>query len=136
MRVEMQIRTRLNVRPHLAGPKAIERAISRYYGRGIGMAFRRGSSTQPPQTKSIEIGVSERELEIVRPTTARSSDPGGFGGAVTSSPDRDAEIQALQSRVSRLEALIARDENVLRKVLSLLVEKGVASREEILERLK
>jgi hypothetical protein len=53
-----------------------------------------------------------------------------------SAPGRDAEIQALQQRVSRLEALVARDEAVLRKVLSLLVEKGVATREEIVERLK
>ena len=53
-----------------------------------------------------------------------------------STPGRDAEIAALQQRVSRLEALMARDENVLRKVLSLLVEKGVATREEIVERLK
>ena len=39
-------------------------------------------------------------------------------------------------RVSHLESLVARDESVLRKVLSLLIDKGVASREEILERLK
>src|SRR6266571_1477911 len=32
---ELRIRTRLNVRPYLAGPKAIERALARYYGRGV-----------------------------------------------------------------------------------------------------
>jgi hypothetical protein len=37
---------------------------------------------------------------------------------------------------ARLEALVARDESVLRKVLSLLVDKGIATRDEILERLK
>ena len=31
---------------------------------------------------------------------------------------------------------VARDEEVLRKLLALLVEKGVATREEILERIK
>jgi hypothetical protein len=34
------------------------------------------------------------------------------------------------------EALVARDESVLRKVLSLLVDKSIATRDEILERLK
>src|SRR4051812_36315236 len=32
---ELRIRTRLNVRPYLAGPKAIERAIAKFYGRGV-----------------------------------------------------------------------------------------------------
>jgi len=49
--------------------------------------------------------------------------------------DRDAEIEALQERISNLEALVARDEEVLRKLLALLIEKGVATREEILERI-
>jgi hypothetical protein len=49
---------------------------------------------------------------------------------------RDAEIDALQDRISRLEALVARDEEVLRKLLALLIEKRVATREEILERIK
>ena len=49
---------------------------------------------------------------------------------------RDEEIEALQARLARLEALVARDEDVLRKVLGLLVEKGITTREEILERIK
>jgi type IV pilus assembly protein PilB len=106
---ELQIRTKLNVRPHLAGPKAIERAIARYYGRGV-TAFRRATASAQPH-KALEIE-TPRDLE------------------------RDAEITALQQRVSRLEALVARDEDVLRKVLALLVDKGVASRDEIVERLK
>ncbi len=32
---ELRIRTRLNVRPYLAGPKMIERAVAKYYGRGV-----------------------------------------------------------------------------------------------------
>jgi type IV pilus assembly protein PilB len=139
---ELQIRTRFNVRPHIAGPKQIERAIYRFYHRGISSAtFRRGgaASTAPPYTggvrASIELdrggGGDGEKMEIVR-----SILPEGEGTGVPSQPGRDAEIAALQQRVSRLEALVARDENVLRKVLSLLVDKGIATREEILERLK
>jgi hypothetical protein len=50
--------------------------------------------------------------------------------------ERTREVRALQERVMRLEALVARDEDVLRKLLSLFVEKGVATRDEILERIK
>jgi hypothetical protein len=50
--------------------------------------------------------------------------------------NRNAEIDALQDRISKLESLLARDEEVLRKLLALLVEKGVATREEILERIR
>jgi len=95
---ELQIRTRLNVRPHLAGPKAIERAIARYYGRGIAVG-----------------GMARRPIDL---------------------EPANAEVMALQKRVSQLEALVQRDEAVLRKVLALLVEKGVATREEIVELLK
>ena len=52
------------------------------------------------------------------------------------SAEQTAEVRALQERISRLEALVARDEEVLRKLLGLLVEKGFTTREEILERLK
>src|SRR5262249_57057935 len=34
----LRTRTRLNIRPYLAGPKSIERALSRCYGRGMGSA--------------------------------------------------------------------------------------------------
>src|SRR5690606_40911189 len=34
---ELRIRTQLNIRTHLAGPKALDRAIARLYIRGVGM---------------------------------------------------------------------------------------------------
>lgn len=69
--------------------------------------------------------------------------PAVFGIEIPPSPrhDRDAdlreaEIAALQQRLANLEALVSRDENVIRKLLGLLVQKGVATREEILEAIK
>ena len=130
---ELQIRTRRNVRPHLAGPKQIERAIARYYGRGVAFQYRRGTATaSPSQPIDVSPASSKDRMEIVRGLEGTD----GNAGAGLPNPGRDAEILALQQRVSRLEALMARDENVLRKVLALLVEKGVATREEIVERLK
>jgi hypothetical protein len=46
------------------------------------------------------------------------------------------EIQALQQRVQQLEALVGRDEDVLRKLMGLLIQKGLCTRDEILERIK
>jgi len=37
---ELRIRTQLNVRPYLAGPKMMERAIARFYARGFGAVHR------------------------------------------------------------------------------------------------
>lgn len=141
---ELRIRTRLNVRPYLAGPKSIERALARYYGRGVpsephvtmpsapvhgrGDAddkARRGGTGSVP---AIKVGSGTGPATAIDPPAA----------VVLQSAPRDysKEIQALQERVQRLEALIARDEDVLRKLLALFIEKGLFSREEILERIK
>ncbi len=118
---ELRIRTQLNVRPYLAGPKVIERNLARYYGRGAGVLEEAAGDEQNPPEVS-------------------PAPPDGFD-ANTPTPDppittRDAEIVSLQKRISSLEALVARDEDVLRKLLGLLVEKGVATRDEILDRIK
>jgi type IV pilus assembly protein PilB len=119
---ELRIRTRMNVRPYLAGPKMIERAVARYYGRGMAtLHFGAEAPVIDPLAPPAPAGVPTVPVQI---------------GASTSSPMRSAEIAALQERVQHLEALVARDEDVLRKLLGLFIEKGIATREEILERIK
>jgi type IV pilus assembly protein PilB len=132
---ELRIRTQLNVRPYLAGPRKIERAIARYYGRGLGIL---GVDPRAGQRQGGYDEVDAIDLDLRAPfppgggaRRARTGDP-----APSAEAERAAEIRSLQQRISKLEALIARDEDVLRKLLSLLIEKGVASREEILERIK
>jgi type IV pilus assembly protein PilB len=170
---ELRIRTRLNVRPHLAGPKMIERAVARYYGRGIaGLSFdgrhfgpneaqnggpdlamapaprfgedpaaarRTGQPQQvvdPPSAPSIAAARRAQQFEQVVGNVPGAAPAGsGPAGAPAGAADRDRELAALQARVQHLEALIARDEDVLRKLLGLLIEKGLATREEILERI-
>jgi type IV pilus assembly protein PilB len=169
---ELRIRTQLNIRPYLAGPKMIERAIAKHYRRGFGRVLRREpdvsletgdtvslgpSGPKQPRPDTAEIAAARRR-EGLRPAP-RASRPGlaaepvkpadqEFDVPFTPPPadvvevgfatrgNRDAEIDALQERISTLEALVARDEDVLRKLLSLLVEKGVATREEILEAIR
>jgi type IV pilus assembly protein PilB len=138
---ELRIRTQLNVRPYLAGPKALERAIAHYYGRGFGAAT--GTRGGGMSAGLVDFDPSESgRMEVIRSGVGQHEAP-ALAGSVdiglpkpTQPAGRDAEIRALQERISKLEALVARDEDVLRKLLGLLVEKGVASRDEILERIK
>ena len=143
---ELRIRTQRNIRPYVAGPRQMQRALAKYHGgthrsdAGIGIAFDspdmlelhnpppperpRRATQQPPNVTNNELGNELRGYpQRTAPPTLSGSQP------------RDAEIDALQNRISRLEALVARDEEVLRKLLALLIDKGVASRDEIMERL-
>lgn len=146
----LRTKTRLNVRPYLAGPRAMERAHSKYYGRGVA---------------PLDVGASHRQVDLSAPSSpmldiegrsyegfdrAAAAPPGaaavatrrGHGSIVEPLPlsprelEAEKKIAALQERIERLEALVARDEDVLRKLLGLLVQKGLATREEIVERLK
>jgi type IV pilus assembly protein PilB len=124
----LRTRTRLNVRPYLAGPKTIERALAKHYGRGVagpvgyqtGPAFAVGDDSATPfggpGTSTPSAPVRGRDTREVAETTAKIAD--------------------LRARVDRLEALVERDEDVLRQLLALIVEKGIATREELAERLK
>lgn len=160
---ELRIRTQLNIRPYLAGPKMIERAVARFYRRGFGRVLQHRSVDVSLDTRDDVLSPSESGNQLRRPDTSeidaarkreglpqrpRPTRPPPLEVSIGSSPaatgpvgppplsTRDAEIDALQDRISRLEALVERDEGVLRKVLSLLVEKNVATRDEILERIR
>lgn len=148
---ELRIRTQLNIRPYLTGPKMMERAIARFYQRGFGQVHRPElaitldagdvleqvdhAALRPsqPQMPSSQDGI--RTFPRGKPSL--TSPPGSAQAPTASAPAvRDAEILALQTRLSQLEALVQRDEEVLRKLLSLLIDKRVATREEILERIR
>ena len=118
---ELRIRTQLNIRPHLAGPKTLERALTKYYVRGFG-------APRGPVDIDVDVDLGETSSlisEKIRPGRQRPPEE-----------LRHSEIDALQGRLSHLEAMVARDEEVLRKLLSLLVAKGVATRDEILDAIR
>lgn len=162
---EIRIRTQLNVRAYLAGPQMIERNIERYYGASTRLSaefdipivadipvktnrdevslasvevkdglrtYQRRSSTIPPGSGD-ELVPQGPPARPSRPTQAPLAPP--VTTPSLSIASRDREIDALQARISQLEAYVQRDEAVLRKLLSLLIEKGIATREEIIERL-
>lgn len=161
---ELRIRTQLNVRAYLAGPKMIERNIERYYGASTRLSAEYAIQIAPDEVQATnkdrdEVSLASVEmrdgLRTYRPPSApaygdelvpqapppRASRPtqSPLAPAVTtpslSIASRDREIDALQERISLLEATVQRDEQVLRKLLALLIDKGIATREEIIERL-
>jgi type IV pilus assembly protein PilB len=146
---ELRIRTQLNIRPYLAGPKAIERAIGKFYGVGFGrhaprpeiaIALDTGGDVLTPDPSSDRLvdGPKRPARGMLQRAPTPVLDP--YGASPDAGPPpletRHAEIDALQERISTLEALVQRDEQVLRKLLALLVEKGVATRDEIMERIR
>lgn len=139
---ELRIRTQLNVRPYLAGPYMVQRALARFYNRGVG--FTTAGARDPSMRETSLAASGMRVLSESDAGLPDDSDPGdnattlrGLNQPAAAPAElQAAEIRALQERISVLEALVARDEDVLRKLLALLVEKGLATREEILERIR
>ncbi len=140
---ELRIRTQLNIRPYLAGPRQMERALAKYHGGTHRADSSGGIALDSPDMFEPTDRARRGTMQGAGPSAGPSAGPGteGLRSYPRTSPPqnvpgaRDAEIDALQHRISSLEALVARDEEVLRKVLALLIDKGVASRDEILERL-
>jgi len=46
------------------------------------------------------------------------------------------QVAELRARVEQLEALVARDEDVIRKLMGLLIRKGICTRDEIMDQIK
>ncbi len=155
---ELRIRTQLTIRPYLTGPKMIERALARHYRRAFGRYLSRrdvsetgeidaASASSPHRRRQPtgEIEAARRQEGLPsgsRPTRQPPLDPSmtpsaALGQIGPPQPrTRDAEIDALQERISTLETLVERDEEVLRKLLALLVKKNVATRDEMLEAIR
>jgi hypothetical protein len=136
----LRTRTRLNVRPYLAGPKAIERALARNYGRGVMPAdVKRPSVTGVDELSFAARASSPAEHAPVGPVSGTGSHAAIRRAAVVGPHElndvaaREAE---LRERVEQLEALVERDEGVLRALLAIIVEKGLVTREELREWMK
>ncbi len=145
---ELRVRTNLNVRAHLAGPKAIERAIGKYYGRGLGRGGvggrRRDTLDVPRADDEMELvsaydPTASRSVPVQPPSTQNRERIAPSAVAAVAAAPRGpsyADLADLQERIASLEALVRRDEDVLKKLMALLIEKGVATRDEILARLR
>jgi type IV pilus assembly protein PilB len=84
---DVQTRTRLNVRPYLAGPNAVERALAKYYARGYAHRPRRDLSL------AVAGGGDDLELELADDPVPLSS--------------LEMRVAELEARVAQLEAALA-----------------------------
>lgn len=128
---ELRIRTKLNVRPYLAGPRSLARAINLAYGVSMDVEIVDIDQSEVFTTA----GEYYQDMLMGDAETRARREPATPPGQKTT-PEHGAEVAALQQRLARLEALVARNEDVIRKLFGLLINKSVATREEILEAIK
>ncbi|MCC6749574.1 MAG: hypothetical protein IT371_18055 [Deltaproteobacteria bacterium] len=153
---QVRVRTRCNVRPYLSGVMSIDTALKRAYPSSV-------TPTEPPESwmgvrtdepmfeldgrrgtppsrevPAIATGRSSVEIDLdqdppapsvsVRVTPSGATPPAGTAS--------DPQLDEVLAQVSQMKALIDRDEKVLRRLLGLLIEKGIFSRDELLARLR
>jgi type IV pilus assembly protein PilB len=152
---EIRIRVRLNVRPFIIGPQELERSIAKHY-KGIdpGHIARTpsgilGAVLDNPELEGSEHGLRMIDLaaaaaEAARPRRQQVKSPHvATRERVAAGPPRielappadqidPAAFLQLQMRVTELENFLARDESVIRKLLALLVQQKLVTREQIL----
>jgi type IV pilus assembly protein PilB len=114
---DVRVLTRSSPRAYLAGPKQIEAAIRKYY-------FKEPVN-ESGGIDSWGVGTS---ADLAGPSLGEATTGGNSG--------RTEHHEALAARVAALEAREDRNEQVIKRVLRLLAEKGVATRDEIKKRLQ
>ena len=109
-------RTRCQVRPFIAAQSAIDATISAAYEDALDDPTETGSPTgvRSPLGVDNHSGVRTAERIGVEPS---------------------AELSRLRAEVVELRQMLERDEGVLRRLLGLIVDKGVCGRDELLARL-
>ena len=139
---ELRTRTKLNIRPALAGPKMIERAIGKYYGRGfsrfygdiplaldsVGPALEVEKSDHEPVLDDLLVEdrgvVAKKPMPPAPPPVAAKAPP--------PVPRTPSETTGLERRIAELEARVARQEATIAKLVTALVDHGLGDRADLL----
>jgi hypothetical protein len=121
----------------------IDRALARHYhrggdfavaddgvGRSPNLRFQEGAGG--PGTPAERRRRRESQAGVSAAAMRRSSGFDNLLGQSGSPPAGPSELHQLERRVAQLEAPVARDEDVLRKLIAFIIDKGVCSRDEIL----
>jgi len=137
----IRVATRCNIRPHIVGPFSVDTAVRRHY---LGHVFSEVAPVTAYRADEpiLDLGgltaLPSRELAIdvpgaqplgQEPTPVRPAPPNEDVRALRS------EVERLSTEVQRIGALLDRDEKVIRKLLALLVEKGICSKQELMARI-
>ena len=157
----IRVATRCNVRPYLAGPFALESSIRKHYlghGGPVSRDNRPWAASSPEESlfdMSGRVTTRSAEIRVSVPTEELDLDDVPRGGAAhlqlgaqpgASAPREPAaggpqlaglisDMERLSTEVADLTALLERDEKVIRKLMAIMVEKGVCSKQELLARI-
>jgi len=144
---ELRMRTKLNIRPALAGPKMIERAIGKYYGRGfsrfygdiplaldsVGPELTLEKSDNEPMLDDLLVEDSDlgrRTKQMAPPPMIYPAAPKPPPVPVVAKSGSSAEVAALERRIAQLETLVAKQDAIITKLVTTLVDHGMGSRED------
>jgi len=131
----IRVRTRCNIRPHIAGHRAIETAIRRDY-LGEAPAVEVSIDNRPWLSRPDEAGDAppERPDDLPEEVQPRKRPPTSERPPLASAA-RDQLLMQLHETVRQLVANLERDEKVLRKLMALMVEKGLCTRAELVAKI-
>jgi Type II secretion system (T2SS), protein E, N-terminal domain len=138
---ELRTRTKLNIRPALAGPKMIERAIGKYYGRGfsrfygdIPLALDTGPELTVEKSDNEpmldDLLVEDRQVKPRPITQAPTIYPATPKPPPIPKSGSSAEVAALERRIAQLETLLAKQDAIIAKLVTTIVDHGMGSRED------
>jgi type II secretory ATPase GspE/PulE/Tfp pilus assembly ATPase PilB-like protein len=113
---EVQFIARHRVQPYLVGERALENALAMHY---------RGANAEVNRPATIGGVVAEIENH----SGARWV---SFDRATAGSPAPPESLEELRGRLAELQAVLERDEMVIRKLLRLLIDKGIIEREQLM----
>jgi type IV pilus assembly protein PilB len=121
---ELAFYTGMRVQPQVATSTGIDRAIRRYYY---------GESTPGQRAaKPQDMGLSERTFDADQ----LSAKPTEVNGTAKMPPPTSNELAQLIEQVGALERLVAGQVRALRGMLELMVDKGILSRDEYLNKVR
>ncbi|MFT3693920.1 MAG: hypothetical protein QM831_12315 [Kofleriaceae bacterium] len=134
---ELRMRTKLNIRPALAGPKMIERAIGKYYGRGFSRFYGDIALALDTVGPELEVEKSDNEPalddllveESIRPN-APVIPPKPAGPPPIPKSGVSAENAVYERRIAELEARIARQDQKIEKLIATIIDHGMGSRDD------
>ncbi len=140
---QVRVKTRCNVRPHIAGPLAINAAIDASYGvpslpleSPIANSSRHPTGQHSPLIEIESAAMSYRQSRGGRNITGPVHPSVSLYASIDDEgPATEETVKILQAEVNKLRLSLERDERVLRRLMGLLVQKGVCSREELLARI-
>lgn len=125
---ELRTRTKLNIRPALAGPKMIERAIGKYYGRGFSRYY--GDiplALEDGPVLEVEKSDNEPKLDDLLVEDTRPKIPAPKPPPIPKTGS-SAETAVLERRIVELEARVAKQDALIAKLVTALVDHGMAER--------